>query len=141
MKKVLLLTAIAGMVFTTSCKKETTDRVATTTENTAQRTGDAVTGAVDNTTAAFDRAFEDAKASMTSAPQLQDAALQEWVNKLYDQAVIAKASANAGDTARRDAAVNEISSLAGTLSTHQSKAEYAQAEAYYNEVKAELDRL
>ncbi|MDO5510806.1 MAG: hypothetical protein Q4F57_08925 [Weeksellaceae bacterium] len=141
MKKVLLLTAIAGMVFTTSCKKETTDRVTTTTENAAQRTGAAIEGDAQSTTAAFDRAFEDAKAAMTDAPQLQDPELQQWVNQLHDQAVKAKASSSVGDQQGVQNAVNEITSLAGALSSHQAKPEYARAEAYYNEVKAELDQL
>ncbi|MBV7440485.1 hypothetical protein KRX57_03560 [Weeksellaceae bacterium TAE3-ERU29] len=132
MKKVFLLASVAGLVAFTSCKKgDKTDTTIEQTDNTIETTANDM---VNDT----DEAFESAKAAVTDAPQLQDAELQEWVNKLHDEAVKAKVASKAGDRDALNNATAEITSLAEALNTQTTKAEYSQAKAYYEEVQAEL---
>lgn len=137
MKKVFLLAVVAGLVSVTSCKKETTERV----ETGAEQTGDVIVDGANDVADGTDEVFEDVKAAVTDAPQVSNPQLQEWVNKLHDEAAKAKASATAGNQAELTEAVATITSLAETLPNFQSDAEFAKAEAYYNEIKAELDQL
>ena len=140
MKKVLLLAVVAGLVSFTSCKKETTDSVVIETENAADKTGDAIEDGADKVADVADQAFEDAKAVFTDAPMVSTPALQELVNKLHDEAVMAKAASLSGNMDKMNESVANIASLKGTLDSFKADADYAKAEAYYNEVKAELEK-
>ena len=134
MKKVFLLASVASLVAFTSCKKETQDQANATIE----QAGDTVENAANDVANATDETFESAKAAVTDAPQIEDAELQEWANKLHDEAVKAKAAAKAGDQEALNNATAEITSLAEALNSHSAKAEYAQAKEYYDKVQAEL---
>ncbi|MGI9527674.1 MAG: hypothetical protein ACR2MS_11255 [Weeksellaceae bacterium] len=158
MKKVLLLTAVAAMVSFTSCEKERND-AANAIENGANATGDAVqdgvnaTGDAVNATGdaiqdgaaatgdAFNKAYEDAKALVTDAPQIENNELQEWVNKLHDAAVKAKAAASVGNQDALNEATATMTSLSESLSNFSGDAEFSKAEAYYKEVQAELEQM
>ena len=134
MKKVFLLASVASLVAFTSCKKESQEQV----NDTVEQTADTMEQAGDDLANQTDEAFESAKAAVTDAPQIQDAELQEWANKLHDEAVKAKVAAKAGDQEALNNATSEITSLAEALNTQTAKAEYAQAKEYYEKVQAEL---
>ena len=136
MKKVFLLASIAGLVSFTSCKKETKDKV----DNAIEQTGEAAEAAANDVADKADEAYETTKAAVTDAPQIEDAELQEWVNKLHDEAVKAKVAANAGNQEDLNAATAQITSLVQALSTQKDKADYAKAEAYYKQVQEELQQ-
>jgi len=137
MKKVLLLTLAAGFITFTSCKKETQDEVVVETE----QAGENLEEAGNDVANAADEVFEDAKALVTDAPQIANPELQEWANKLHDEAVKAKTAAKAGNVDEMNEAVATITSLSESLANFTDDADYAKAEAYYNEVKAELEQM
>lgn len=141
MKKVLLLAVVGGMISFTSCKKETNEKVANDVEQTTNNAGDAISDAADDLADGADKVYEDAKALVTDAPQLENAELQEWANKLHDEAVKAKAAAKTGNADEMNEAIANITSLSESLVNFKDNAEYAKAEAYYNEIKAELEQL
>lgn len=141
MKKVFLMAVVAGLVSVTSCKKETTDAVVTDVENTADQAGNAIEEGANDVANATDEVFEDVKAAVTDAPQIANPELQEWANKLHDEAAKAKAAATAGNQEELTEAVATITSLSEALKNFTGDADFAKAEAYYNEIKAELDAL
>ena len=141
MKKVFLLAVVAGLVSFTSCKKETTDAVVNDMENAADETGAALEDGANDLANATDEVFEDAKAAVTDAPQIANPELQEWANKLHDEAAKAKAAATAGNQDELTEAVASITSLSESLKNFASDADYAKAEAYYKEIQAELEQL
>ena len=141
MKKVLLLAVVAGLVSVTSCKKETQEAVVTDVETTTDEAGTAIEEGANDLATGADQVFEDAKAALTDAPQIANPELQEWANKLHDEAAKAKASATAGNTDELNEAVATITSLAESLPNFSSDPDYAKAQAYYDEIKAELDAL
>ena len=136
MKKVFLLASIAGLISFTSCKKETQDKV----DNAIEQTGEAAEATANDVADKANEAFETTKAAVTDAPQIEDTELQEWVNKLHDEAVKAKVASKAGNQADLNAATAQITSLVQTLSTHKDKADYAKAEAYYKQIQEELQQ-
>ncbi|MDO5654877.1 MAG: hypothetical protein Q4G27_01915 [Flavobacteriaceae bacterium] len=137
MKKVLLLAVVAGMVSVTSCKKETTEKV----ETTAQEAGNVIVETGQDAANILDEGFESAKAAITDAPQISNPELQEWANKLHDEAAKAKAASVAGNQSELNEAVASITSLAESLKNFTADADFAKAEAYYKEIQAELEQF
>ncbi len=161
MKKVLLLTATVTLVAFTSCKKEKDgipskvtdvvnqagDAASDAASNVADAAGDAanavadgVSNVYDNVSEATKAAWEDAKAAITPAPSFEDENLQAWANDLYAQSVKVKASAMAGSMDELQAAQSKITELAESLNNFKDSSEFSKAEAYYNSVKAELEK-
>lgn len=140
MKKVFLLVAVGGLITFTSCKKETTDKVVNDVENTAEQTGDAVSETANDVADGADKVFEDAKALVTDSPQIANAELQEWANKLHDEAVKAKAASAAGNADELNEAVASITSLGESLVNFKDDADFEKAKAYFEEIKAELEK-
>lgn len=139
MRKVFLLTAVAGLISFTSCKKETTDQVQHDTEDLIDETGTAISDAADDVAAGFDEAYESAKAAITDAPQIENPELQELVNELHDEAVKAKAASTTGNQDELNEAVANITSLSESLQNFSADPEFSEAQAYYEEIRLELE--
>ena len=139
MKKVFLLTAVAGLISFTSCKKETTDQIQQDTENLLDDAGDTISDAADDLATGFDDAYESAKAAITDAPQIENPDLQELVNQLHDEAVKAKAAATIGNPDELNEAVASITSLSESLQNYSDDPAFAEAQAYFEEIRTELE--
>lgn len=140
MRKVFLLTAVAGLVSFTSCKNEKTDRVEDDVIIVEGEESDLNDTSQDLATG-FDEAYETAKAAITDAPQIENPELQELVNQLHDEAVKAKASATIGNPDELHEATTSITSLSESLQNFSSDPEFEKAKSYYEEIKVELEQL
>lgn len=137
MKKVFLLSAVAGLIFMTSCKKETVENATDTLENVAEDAGSALEEGVDNITETVNEAVD----GMPEAPKMEDAGLQEWANKLKDAAVKVKDAALSGDADALKAATGEITTLSESLKDFQDSPELEKAKEYYEAISSKLSNL
>lgn len=135
MKKVFLLSAVAGLVFMTSCKKEAVENATDAIENVAEEAGSAIEEGVDNVTDAVDEVVD----GMPEAPKMEDAGLQEWANKLKDVAVKVKDAATSGDADALKAATGEIATLGESLKDFQDSPEIEKAKEYYEKIRTLLN--
>lgn len=135
MKKVFLLSAVAGLVFMTSCKKETVESATDALENVAEEAGSTLEEGVDNIADTVGEVVD----GMPEAPKMEDAGLQEWANKLKGAAVKVKDAALSGDADALKAATGEIATLGESLKDFQDSPELEKAKEYYEKIRTLLN--